>query len=280
MKLLRYGEKGSEKPGLLDDDGVIRDLSQHVDDISGDMLGDASLDTLRRLDPASLPRVPQDVRIGSCLAYTRNFIGLGLNYADHAAESGAQPPKEPLIFNKAPNSLAGPNDDLILPAGSTKVDYEVELAFVIGKHAWQVSTEQASEHIAGYCICNDVSERAWQMERSGQWVKGKSAPGFGPLGPWLVTRDEVPDPLALSLTLDVNGQRRQDSNTRQLIFGPEVLVSHLSHFMALEPGDVITTGTPAGVGLATGIYLKPGDHLKLEISGLGTQSITVRQGLV
>lgn len=280
MKLLRYGEKGSEKPGLLDDDGVIRDLSQHVDDISGDMLGDASLDTLRRLDPASLPRVPQDVRIGSCLAYTRNFIGLGLNYADHAAESGAQPPKEPLIFNKAPNSLAGPNDDLILPAGSTKVDYEVELAFVIGKHAWQVSTEQASEHIAGYCICNDVSERAWQMERSGQWVKGKSAPGFGPLGPWLVTRDEVPDPLALSLTLDVNGQRRQDSNTRQLIFGPEVLVSHLSHFMALEPGDVITTGTPAGVGLATGIYLKPGDHLKLEISGLGTQNITVRQGSV
>lgn len=280
MKLLRYGEKGSEKPGLLDDDGVIRDLSQHVDDISGDMLGDASLDTLRRLDPASLPRVPQDVRIGSCLAYTRNFIGLGLNYADHAAESGAQPPKEPLIFNKAPSSLAGPNDDLILPAGSTKVDYEVELAFVIGKHAWQVSTEQASEHIAGYCICNDVSERAWQMERSGQWVKGKSAPGFGPLGPWLVTRDEVGDPLALSLTLDVNGQRRQDSNTRQLIFGPEVLVSHLSHFMALEPGDVITTGTPAGVGLATGIYLKPGDHLKLEISGLGTQNITVRQGSV
>lgn len=276
MKLLRYGDKGAEKPGLLDSDGVIRDLSAHIDDIAGACLDDASLDRLRALDPASLVPVASDVRIGSCVAATGNFIGLGLNYADHAAEAGMALPREPIVFNKAPNSLCGPNDDLIIPPGATKVDYEVELAFVIGRRAWQIAEADAREYIAGYCICNDVSERAWQLERAGQWLKGKSAPGFGPLGPWLVTRDEIPDPLGLSLTLDVNGQRRQDSNTREMIFGPEFLVAYLSQFMALEPGDIITTGTPAGVGLATNTWLKAGDQLKLSVQGLGEQTIAVR----
>lgn len=276
MKLVRYGAEGAEKPGLVDGQGRLRDLSGHVADITGATVDDATLSRLRAIDPAQLPLVPAATRLGPCIGNTRHFIAVGLNYADHAAEANMPIPQEPIIFSKAPSSIAGPYDACFLPEGATKVDWEVELAVVIGRRAYRVSEVQALDHVAGYCICNDLSERAWQLERSGQWMKGKSAPGFGPLGPWLVTRDEIQNPLALDLTLDVNGERKQTGSTSTMIFGPAFLISYLSQFMALEPGDVITTGTPPGVGMASNQYLKSGDSVRLSISGLGEQSIAIR----
>ncbi|HTN65443.1 MAG TPA: fumarylacetoacetate hydrolase family protein [Burkholderiaceae bacterium] len=276
MKLVRYGAEGAEKPGLVDDQGNLRDLSRHVADITGATVDDATLSRLRALDPAQLPLIPADTRLGPCIGNTRHFIAIGLNYADHAAEANMPIPQEPIVFSKAPSSIAGPHDACSLPEGATKVDWEVELAIVIGRRAYQVSEAKALDYVAGYCVCNDLSERAWQLERSGQWMKGKSAPGFGPLGPWLVTRDEIQNPLALDLTLDVNGERKQTGSTSTMIFGPAFLISYLSQFMALEPGDVITTGTPPGVGMASNQYLKSGDSVRLSISGLGEQSIAIR----
>ncbi len=276
LKLIRYGAQGAEKPGLLDAEGKLRDLSGHVADIIGATVDDATLNRLRAIDPTTLPLVPDSARLGPCIGDTRHFIAIGLNYADHAAESNMPIPKEPIVFSKATSSIAGPNDACPFPPGATKVDWEVELAIVIGRRAYRVSEAEALDYVAGYCVCNDLSERVWQLERAGQWIKGKSAPGFGPLGPWLVTRDEVPDPLVLELTLDVNGERKQTGSTSTMIFGPAYLISYLSQFMALEPGDVITTGTPPGVGMARNQYLKPGDALRLSITGLGEQSMVMR----
>lgn len=279
MKLLRYGPAGSEKPGLLDADGIIRDLSGIVADISGDTLLDTGLDRLRDLDLAALPAVDSTQRLGPCVGNTGKFICIGLNYADHAAESGLPLPEEPLIFMKATSSIAGPNDDVQIPRGSTKTDWEVELGVVIGETAKYVSAADALEHVAGYCIVNDVSERDFQLHRTGQWTKGKSHDTFGPIGPWLVTRDEIPDPQNLPLYCAVNGIRRQDGNTNTLHFGIAAIISHLSHFMTLEPGDVIATGTPPGVGMGMNppLYLKPGDVMELGVEGLGTQRQTLVQ---
>ncbi|OBS10378.1 fumarylacetoacetate hydrolase family protein [Acidihalobacter prosperus] len=271
MKYLRYGEPGRERPGVLDDAGVIRDLGGRCDDLAGDALDPARLMALTGADLASLPAVDAGVRLGPCVAATRQFIGIGLNYADHAAETGMPIPQEPIVFNKAPGCMAGPNDAIPVPPGAAKVDWEVELALVIGRRAWQVEEADALGHLAGYCICNDVSERAWQLEGTGQWLKGKSAPGFGPLGPWLVTPDEVPDPLSLAMTLEVNGETMQSGSTATMIFSPAYLVSYLSRFMVLEPGDVITTGTPPGVGMARGRFLRPGDRVRARVAGLGEQ---------
>ncbi|AOV17288.1 2-hydroxyhepta-2,4-diene-1,7-dioate isomerase [Acidihalobacter aeolianus] len=271
MKYLRYGEPGRERPGVLDDAGVIRDLGGRCDDLAGDALDPARLMALTGADLASLPAVDAGVRLGPCVAATRQFIGIGLNYADHAAETGMPIPQAPIVFNKAPGCMAGPNDAIPVPPGAAKVDWEVELALVIGRRAWQVEEADALGHLAGYCICNDVSERAWQLEGTGQWLKGKSAPGFGPLGPWLVTPDEVPDPLSLAMTLEVNGETMQSGSTATMIFGPAYLVSYLSRFMVLEPGDVITTGTPPGVGMARGRFLRPGDRVRARVAGLGEQ---------
>lgn len=275
MKYLRYGPPGEERPGLLDGDGCIRDLGGVFADLAGDCLDPSRLSDLTTGDIALLPRVEGDVRLGSCVVGTRHFIGIGLNYADHAAETGMPIPSEPIVFNKAPSCIGGPNDPIPVPPGAFKVDWEVELALVIGRRAWQVSEAQALDYLAGYCICNDVSERAWQLEGTGQWLKGKSAPGFGPLGPWLVTPDEIPDPLSLGLTLEVNGETMQSGSTATMIFGPAYLVSYLSRFMALEPGDVITTGTPPGVGMARGRFLKPGDQVRAAVAGLGEQANAV-----
>ncbi len=274
MKLLRFGQKGAERPGLVDAAGTIRDLSAHVEDIDAAVLDDASLARLAAIDPASLPAVDPATRIGPCLPRIGHFIAIGLNYADHAAEAGMPVPTEPVVFTKAPSCLNGPNDDVVLPKGSEKSDWEVELAVVIGKRAVDVSEDAAFDHVAGYCICNDVSERAFQIERGGQWVKGKSAPTFGPLGPWLVTRDEVADPQNLAMFLDVNGERMQTGTTATMVFAVRTLVSYLSRFMALEPGDVITTGTPPGVGMGKKPqrFLKSGDVMHLGIEGLGEQT--------
>ncbi|HOV04456.1 MAG TPA: fumarylacetoacetate hydrolase family protein [Kaistiaceae bacterium] len=274
MKLLRFGQKGAERPGLVDAAGTIRDLSAHVEDIDAAVLDDASLARLAAIDPASLPAVDPATRIGPCLPRIGHFIAIGLNYADHAAEAGMPVPTEPVVFTKAPSCLNGPNDDVVLPKGSEKSDWEVELAVVIGKRAVDVSEDAAFDHVAGYCICNDVSERAFQIERGGQWVKGKSAPTFGPLGPWLVTRDEVADPQNLAMFLDVNGERMQTGTTATMVFAVRTLVSYLSRFMALEPGDVITTGTPPGVGMGNKPqrFLKSGDVMHLGIEGLGEQT--------
>ncbi|WP_417685981.1 fumarylacetoacetate hydrolase family protein [Roseibium sp.] len=274
MKLLRYGDRGSEKPGLLDDDGNIRDLSGHIDDLTPDTYRLESLQKLVAIDPASLPVVPAGTRIGAPISRPGHFIAIGLNYADHAAESGLPIPAEPVVFSKAPSSLSGPNDDVIYPSGASKVDWEVELAFIIGKRAWQVSEDEALSHVAGYTVCNDVSERKWQIEGTGQWIKGKSAPTFGPLGPYLVTADAVSDPQNLDLFLDVNGKRCQTGNTSTMIFSIKTIISFLSTMMALEPGDVITTGTPPGVGMGMKpqVYLKPGDEMRLGITGLGEQT--------
>ncbi|MEZ5839318.1 MAG: fumarylacetoacetate hydrolase family protein [Hyphomicrobiales bacterium] len=274
MKLLRFGQKGAERPGLVDAAGTIRDLSAHVEDIDAAVLGDAALARLAAIDPASLPAVDPGVRIGACLPRVGHFIAIGLNYADHAAESGMAVPAEPVVFTKAPSCLNGPNDDVVLPKGSEKGDWEVELAVVIGKRAVDVSEDDALDHVAGYCVCNDVSERAFQLEHGGQWVKGKSAPTFGPLGPWLVTRDEVPDPQNLAMFLDVNGERMQTGSTATMVFSVRTLVSYLSRFMALEPGDVITTGTPPGVGMGKKPqrFLKAGDSMHLGVEGLGVQT--------
>jgi 2-keto-4-pentenoate hydratase/2-oxohepta-3-ene-1,7-dioic acid hydratase in catechol pathway len=273
MKLLRYGPKGQEKPGLLDAGGQIRDLSGHVADIAGDVLSPAGLANLKSLDPASLPPVAGSPRLGACVGVVPKIVAVGLNYADHAAEAGQKPPSEPILFMKATSSLSGPDDDVVIPKGSVKTDWEVELGIVIGSVTRYVEIDQALAHVAGYCVVNDVSERAWQMERLGQWDKGKSADSFCPIGPWLVTGDAVPDPQALDLFLDVNGARRQTGNTKTMIFGAAFLVSYISQFMTLMPGDVIPTGTPPGVGMGMKppTYLKPGDRIRLGIAGLGEQ---------
>jgi 2-keto-4-pentenoate hydratase/2-oxohepta-3-ene-1,7-dioic acid hydratase in catechol pathway len=273
MRLIRYGARGAEKPGLLDAQGTLRDLSSIVDDIHGPTLSPASLDRLRRIDPATLPAVPEPVRLGACVGRVPNLVCIGLNYTDHAAETNTPIPGQPIVFNKHTSAVAGPNDALILAPGSTKLDWEVELAIVIGRPAWHVSERDALQYVAGYCLCNDVSERAWQIEMEGQWTKGKSYLGYAPLGPWLLTADEVPDPQAIELWLDVNGVRRQTGNTRTQIFGVATVVSYLSRFMALQPGDVIPTGTPPGVGLGhkPPLFLKAGDVVALGSSRLGTQ---------
>lgn len=273
MKLLRYGPTGQEKPGLLDGDGTIRDLSGEVGDVSGDTLSDASLDRLRGLDVTALPVVEGSPRIGACISNVGKFICIGLNYADHAAESGMELPEEPVIFFKATSAIMGPDDKVEIPRNSVKTDWEVELGVVIGKHTKYVSKDEALDHVAGYCVVNDLSERDFQIHRSGQWVKGKSADTFGPIGPWLVTKDEVPNPQDLSMYLEVNGRRYQDGSTRTMHFDVATVVSHLSEFMSLQPGDVISTGTPPGVGLGQKpeVYLKPGDVMELGIEGLGVQ---------
>ncbi len=273
MKLVRFGPAGQEKPGLVDASGQIRDLSGHVPDIAGNVLSAQSLARLRGIDPASLPAASAGARIGPCVGKVGHFIAVGLNYADHAAEAGQPIPKEPILFSKAPNCIVGPNDNVMIPKGSTKLDWEVEIAIVIGKRARYVDQKDAAKHIAGYCVCNDISERAFQLERSGQWMKGKCAETFGPLGPWLVTTDEIKDPQKLDMYLDVNGKRAQTGNTKTMIFSCAYIVSYVSQFMVLEPGDVITTGTPPGVGLGMKpqVFLKAGDVMTLGIAGLGDQ---------
>jgi 2-keto-4-pentenoate hydratase/2-oxohepta-3-ene-1,7-dioic acid hydratase in catechol pathway len=273
MKLLRYGNAGQEKPGALDSDGNIRDLSGTIADISGAILLPESLDKLRAIDLATLPVVPGVVRIGPCVGAVGKFICIGLNYSDHAAESGMSVPKEPIVFMKATSSIIGPNDDVVIPRGSEKTDWEVELGVVIGKPAKYVLEEDALAHVAGYCIVNDLSERAFQLEGTGQWVKGKSADTFGPFGPWLVTTDEIPDPQALRLWLEVDGHRFQDGTTSTMVFGVSQLVSYLSNFMSLQSGDIISTGTPPGVGFGQKPprYLKAGEVITLGLEGLGTQ---------
>ncbi|MBL4769191.1 MAG: fumarylacetoacetate hydrolase family protein [Rhodobacteraceae bacterium] len=278
MKLLRYGPAGSEKPGLLDSGGNIRDLSGVIGDIAGTTLDDTSLAKLRLLDPMDLPLVSGQPRLGACVGQVGKFICIGLNYADHAAESGMELPDEPVIFFKATSAICGPNDTVEIPRGSVKTDWEVELGVVIGKKAKYISQDDALEHVAGYCVVNDLSERDFQLHRSGQWVKGKSADTFGPIGPWLVTRDEVADPQNLPMYLKVNGLRYQAGSTRTMHFGVAHLISHLSQFMSLHPGDVISTGTPPGVGLGQipEVYLKDGDSMELGIDGLGIQRQNVK----
>ncbi|MDB5411073.1 MAG: fumarylacetoacetate hydrolase family protein [Rhodospirillales bacterium] len=274
MKLLRYGPAGHEKPGLLDKTGQIRDLSGTISDLSPDNLAPAALDRLRKLDPASLPLVAGESRIGPCVAQVSKLVCVGLNYTDHARETGSPIPKEPILFMKATTSITGPNDDVMLPKSSVKGDWEVELGIVIGAATRYVSVHDAFKHIAGYCLVNDVSEREFQIERSGQWTKGKSADTFCPLGPWMVTADEIPDPQALDLFCAVNGKTMQRGTTANMIFPVAHLVSYISHFMTLLPGDVIPTGTPAGVGLGmkpTPVFLKPGDTMHLGVTGLGEQ---------
>lgn len=277
MKLVRFGAPGAERPGVIDAQGAIRDLSAHVPDITGDTLGDEVLEKLRKIDLKALPVAPQGIRLGAPVGNVRNFIAVGLNYADHAKEAGMEIPKEPILFNKLPNCIVGPNDDVMIPKGSTKLDYEIEIGFVIGKRARYVEEKDALAHVAGYCIGNDISERQFQIERGGQWMKGKCAETFGPLGPWLVTRDEIPDVQNLTMTLDVNGERRQTGSTKTMIFGIAHLVHYISQFMVLEPGDVVITGTPPGValGMKPPAWLKAGDKVTLAIEGLGTQQSTV-----
>jgi 2-keto-4-pentenoate hydratase/2-oxohepta-3-ene-1,7-dioic acid hydratase in catechol pathway len=273
MKLLRYGPAGSEKPGLLDSTGAIRDLSGVVPDIARETLLPESLDKLRKLDPHSLPGVPGTPRIGPCVGRVGKFICIGLNYADHAAESNMPLPKEPIVFMKATSAIVGPNDNLEIPRGSTKTDWEVELGVVIGRPAKYVKEADALSHVAGYCVIHDVSEREFQLEGTGQWVKGKSADTFGPIGPWLVTTDDVKDPGNLNLWLEVDGHRYQDGSTSTLIFGVSYLVSYLSRFMSLQPGDIISTGTPPGVGHGKKppVYLRAGQVVRLGVEGLGEQ---------
>jgi ureidoglycolate lyase len=273
MKLLRYGATGAEKPGLLHSDGTIRDLSAVVGDIAGDTLSDDGLATLAALDHDALPVVSSDQRLGACVGAVGKMICVGLNYSDHAAETGMDVPPEPILFFKATSAICGPDDDVIIPRGSEKSDWEVELGVVIGKHSLYVDEADAMDHVAGYCIVNDMSERAFQFERSGQWVKGKSADTFGPTGPWMVTRDEVADPQNLAMWLEVDGHRYQDGSTRTMVYGVAHLVSHISQFMSLQPGDIISTGTPPGVGAGQKppVHLKPGQTMHLGIEGLGEQ---------
>jgi 2-keto-4-pentenoate hydratase/2-oxohepta-3-ene-1,7-dioic acid hydratase in catechol pathway len=273
MKLLRYGTQGIEKPGMMAADGTIRDLSSHIEDLTGAELSDASLARLRDIDVNSLPVVEGSARLGPCVGNVGKFVCIGLNYADHAAESGMALPEEPVIFFKATSAIMGPNDDVEIPRHSVKTDWEVELGVVIGKAAKYIPESEALDHVAGYCVINDLSERDFQLHRSGQWVKGKSADTFGPIGPWMVTRDEVPDPQNLAMYLEVNGHRYQDGSTKTMHFDVATIVSHLSQFMSLQPGDVISTGTPPGVGMGQKpeTYLKPGDVIELEIEGLGKQ---------
>jgi 2-keto-4-pentenoate hydratase/2-oxohepta-3-ene-1,7-dioic acid hydratase in catechol pathway len=273
MKLLRYGTQGIEKPGMMAADGTIRDLSGHIEDLTGAELSDAGLARLRDIDVNSLPVVEGSARLGPCVGNVGKFVCIGLNYADHAAESGMALPEEPVIFFKATSAIMGPNDDVEIPRHSVKTDWEVELGVVIGTAAKYIPESEALDHVAGYCVINDLSERDFQLHRSGQWVKGKSADTFGPIGPWMVTRDEVPDPQNLAMYLEVNGHRYQDGSTKTMHFDVATIVSHLSQFMSLQPGDVISTGTPPGVGMGQKpeTYLKPGDVIELEIEGLGKQ---------
>ena len=279
MKLVRYGAPGAEKPGMMVGD-TLRDLSGVIPDITGDTLSDAALEKLRGIDPVSLPLVEGNPRLGPCVGDIGKFLCIGLNYSDHAAETGADIPEHPILFFKANSAIVGPHDDVVMPRGSTQTDWEVELGVVIGKTAKYVSKADALDHVAGYCIVNDVSERHFQTKLTGQWTKGKSCDTFGPTGPWLVTRDEVADPQALAMHLDVNGKRMQTGNTATMIFTVAEIIEHLSHLFTLHPGDVISTGTPPGVGMGIKpdpVYLKPGDVMELEIEGLGKQRQEVRQ---
>jgi 2,4-diketo-3-deoxy-L-fuconate hydrolase len=274
MKLVRYGKPGKEKPGLIDPDGRIRDLSGVIPDVGGQALGHKAMAKMSKLKPSKLPLVRGSPRLGPCVADVGHFIAVGLNFADHAAETGAPIPTEPILFSKAPSCIVGPNDDVMVPKESQKLDWEVELAIVIGSPASYVSERSAMDYVAGLCICHDISERHFQLERSGQWMKGKGCPTFGPLGPWLVTPDEIKVVQQLPMWLDVNGERMQNGSTATMIFGVKHLVSYISQFMILQPGDVITTGTPPGVGMGMKPprYLKPNDTVALGIEGLGSQA--------
>ena len=277
MKLVRFGNPGAEKPGILDSSGSVRDLSGHITDLTGDTVSPAGLEKLRAIDVAALPQAPAGVRLGAPIAGMRNFIAVGLNYEDHARETGAPIPEEPILFNKLANSICGPTDNVIMPRASKKLDWEIEIAFVIGKQARYVEEADALSHIAGFCICNDVSERHFQAERGGQWMKGKCFETSGPLGPWLVTADEIADVQNLGMWLDVNGKRMQTGNTNTMIFSIKHLLHYISQFLVLDPGDVVTTGTPPGVGLGMDppVFLNVGDTMTLGIDGLGEQSQTV-----
>ncbi|WP_067336140.1 fumarylacetoacetate hydrolase family protein [Stappia indica] len=277
MKFLRFGPAGAEKPGCLDETGTIRDLSGHIDDFTPETLSCETLDRLKDADLAALPEVPAGTRIGPCVGAARNFFAVGLNYARHARETNNPEPEEPVLFSKATSCICGPNDPIILPKGSVKTDWEVELGIVIGRVCEHVEEADALSHVAGYCTINDVSERAFQIERGGQWIKGKSAPNFGPIGPWLVTPDEVGDPQDLALTLSVNGETMQDSSTSDMIFGVATIISYMSRFMRLMPGDIIATGTPEGVGLGftPPRFLREGDVVELSVDKLGAQRQTV-----
>jgi 2-keto-4-pentenoate hydratase/2-oxohepta-3-ene-1,7-dioic acid hydratase in catechol pathway len=274
LKLFRYGALGAEKPGIVAADGSLRDLSGVIGDVTGKMFGDGSLERLKALDPLTLPVVDGTPRMGACVGAVGKFICIGLNYADHAAESGVAVPVEPVMFMKATSAIMGPDDDVVIPKGSAKTDWEVELGVIIGKEAKYVDEADALDYVGGYCVVNDLSERAFQLEGTGQWVKGKSADTFGPIGPWLVTADEVPDPQAMTLRLSVDGHEYQRGSTATMVFGVAHLVSYVSRFMSLQPGDVISTGTPPGVGLGQKPprYLKPGETIRLGIDGLGTQT--------
>jgi len=278
MKLLRHGPRNREKPGMLDARGNLRDLSEHVEDIAGDALCAQSLARLAALDAQSLPRLPEDTRLGPCVGQVGKIVCVGLNYADHAEEAGMPVPDEPVLFFKATSAITGPQDEVIIPRGAQKTDWEVELGVVIGTEARYVDEADALAHVAGYCVVNDISERAFQIERAGQWVKGKSADSFAPIGPWLVTADAVPDPQNLALWLEVDGERRQDGSTRTMIFGVRQLISYISQFMSLQPGDIISTGTPPGVGMGMSPprYLEPGQQMRLGVEGLGEQRLDVR----
>ena len=277
MKFLRVGERGNEIPAILDDKNNIRNLSNIFKDLTPENLNFENLDKIKNFDINSLPLLDQNQRIGSCVFKPANFFAIGLNYKAHAAETNSNTPKEPIVFNKSPNCIVGPNDDIVIPKFSKSLDHEVEIAIVIGKKAKYVKEEEAQDHIIGYCICNDISEREWQKDRGGQWVKGKSGDTFGPLGPFLVTKDEIRDPSNLNLTLDLNGKRRQTGNTSLMIFNFNFLISHISQFITLMPGDVITTGTPAGVGMGMTPpdYLKDGDEMILKVDNLGEQKLKV-----
>lgn len=274
MKLLRHGERGREQPGLMAEDGSIRDLAGQINDLRGHWLGPDGLASIRALDWRTLPVIDPATRLGPCVAGVGKFICVGLNYADHAAESGAELPVEPILFMKATSAVSGPNDDVVRPRSSTKLDWEVELALVIGTEIRYADLAAAEAAIGGWCVCNDISERSFQMERGGQWMKGKGSDSFGPIGPWLVTRDEVPDVSDLAMWLRVNDHQYQNGSTASMVFGPVEIVSYVSQFMSLQPGDVITTGTPPGVGLGQKppVYLQPGDRMQLGIAGLGEQS--------
>ena len=277
MKLLRVGEKGKEKPAILDADGKIRDISSHINDLSPENLNFETMSKIQSADTSSLPELSSNQRVGSCITSPGKFVAIGLNYSDHAAEVGADIPKEPIMFMKATSSMCGPNDDVEIVSGSKKLDWEVELGIVIGKEAKHISESQSQDHILGYCLVNDVSEREWQIEKMGQWVKGKSHDTYGPTGPYLVTKDEIKDINNLKMMLDVNGERMQTGNTSTMIFNVDIIVSYVSKFMSLQPGDIITTGTPPGVGMGRKpqVFLKAGDEMKLSIENLGEQNSKV-----
>jgi 2-keto-4-pentenoate hydratase/2-oxohepta-3-ene-1,7-dioic acid hydratase in catechol pathway len=277
MKLLRVGEKGKEKPAILDGDGKIRDISSHVSDLNPHNLNFETISKIQSVDTSSLPEISPGQRVGSCITSPGKFVAIGLNYSDHAAEVGAEIPKEPIMFMKATSSMCGPNDDVEIVSGSKKLDWEVELGIVIGKEAKHISESQSQDHILGYCLVNDVSEREWQIEKMGQWVKGKSHDTYGPTGPYLVTKDEIKDINNLKMMLDVNGERMQTGNTSTMIFNVDIIVSYVSKFMSLQPGDIITTGTPPGVGMGRKpqVFLKAGDEMKLSIENLGEQNSKV-----